>query len=79
MGSSGDGRHPVFVFVLQKPRTVAELVAVCGLNSTGQAYHHMKPLLAGIADMVDVGVDRIRTGRQKIRKTNLVRSKTMVV
>ncbi|MDE6874663.1 MAG: helix-turn-helix domain-containing protein [Lachnospiraceae bacterium] len=42
---NGD-RLSILLAVLQKPRTVAELVTVCGLNSTGQAYHHMKPLLA---------------------------------
>ena len=30
--------------------SVTELVAECHLNSTGQAYHHMKPLLA--ADLI---------------------------
>ena len=30
--------------------SVAELVSECGLNSTGHAYHHMKPLLA--ADLI---------------------------
>lgn len=42
---NGD-RLNILLAVLQKPRTVAELVTVCGLNSTGQVYHHMKPLLA---------------------------------
>ena len=36
--------------VLQKPMTVAELIEACGLNSSGQVYHHMKPLLA--ADLI---------------------------
>ncbi len=35
---------------LQKPMTVAELIEACGLNSSGQVYHHMKPLLA--ADLI---------------------------
>ena len=43
-------RLNILLAILQKPRTVAELVTVCGLNSTGQAYHHMKPLLA--ADLI---------------------------
>ncbi len=43
-------RLNILLAILKKPRTVAELVAVCGLNSTGQAYHHMKPLLA--ADLI---------------------------
>lgn len=41
-----DDRLNILLAVLQKPRTVAELVTVCGMNSTGQVYHHMKPLLA---------------------------------
>ena len=36
--------------VLQKPMTVAELIVACNLNSSGQVYHHMKPLLA--ADLI---------------------------
>lgn len=43
-------RLEILLAILRKPRTVAELVTVCGLNSTGQAYHHMKPLLA--ADLI---------------------------
>ncbi|MDE7297538.1 MAG: helix-turn-helix domain-containing protein [Lachnospiraceae bacterium] len=43
-------RLAILLAILRKPRTVAELVEVCGLNSTGQAYHHMKPLLA--ADLI---------------------------
>ena len=30
--------------------TVAKLVEECGFNSTGQVYHHLKPLIA--ADLV---------------------------
>ena len=36
--------------ILRKPRTVAELVSDCGYSSTGQVYHHLKPLLT--ADLV---------------------------
>lgn len=43
-------RLNILLAILKKPSTVAELVTVCGLNSTGQAYHHMKPLLA--ADLI---------------------------
>ncbi len=39
-------RLSILLALLQKPRTVSELVEVCGLNSTGQAYHHLRPLLA---------------------------------
>lgn len=43
-------RLNILLAVLKKPMTVAEIVSACGLNSTGQAYHHMKPLLA--ADLI---------------------------
>ncbi len=36
--------------ILRHPRTVAELVSDCGFTSTGQVYHHLKPLLA--ADLI---------------------------
>ncbi len=36
--------------ILRGPKTVAELVEKCGFGSTGQVYHHMKPLLA--ADII---------------------------
>ena len=46
---NGD-RLNLLLAILKKTQTVAELVAECGFNSTGQAYHHMKPLLA--ADLI---------------------------
>ena len=48
IGSSD--RLQILLALLRKPMTVAELVEACGLHSTGQAYHHMKPLLA--ADLI---------------------------
>jgi len=36
--------------VLKNPSTVAEIVEKCHFTSTGQAYHHLKPLLA--ADLI---------------------------
>ncbi|MBD5473997.1 MAG: winged helix-turn-helix transcriptional regulator [Lachnospiraceae bacterium] len=36
--------------ILRGPKTVASLVEKCGFGSTGQVYHHLKPLLA--ADIV---------------------------
>lgn len=39
-------RLNILLAILKKPMTVAEIVKKCKLNSTGQAYHHMKPLLA---------------------------------
>ena len=43
-------RLNMLLAILRKPRTVAELVSDCGFSSTGQVYHHLKPLLA--ADLV---------------------------
>ncbi len=43
-------RLNILLAILKKPMTVAEIVEECKLNSTGQAYHHMKPLLA--ADLI---------------------------
>lgn len=36
--------------ILRSPKTVASLVEEHGFSSTGQVYHHMKPLLA--ADII---------------------------
>lgn len=43
-------RLKMLLEILRGPRTVASLVEKCGFGSTGQVYHHMKPLLA--ADIV---------------------------
>jgi len=43
-------RLSMLLAILRKPRTVAELVSDCGYTSTGQVYHHLKPLIA--ADLV---------------------------
>ena len=43
-------RLAILLEILRGPKTVAALVEKCGLGSTGQVYHHMKPLLA--ADIV---------------------------
>ncbi len=43
-------RLNMLLAILRKPRTVAEMVSDCGYSSTGQVYHHLKPLLA--ADLV---------------------------
>lgn len=46
---NGD-RLAILLEILRGPKTVAELVTKCGFGSTGQVYHHMKPLLA--ADII---------------------------
>lgn len=43
-------RLNMLLALLREPRTVAQLVEECGYNTTGQVYHHLKPLLA--ADLV---------------------------
>lgn len=39
-------RLRMLLSLLRAPRTVAQLVDQCGYSSTGQVYHHLKPLLA---------------------------------
>ena len=43
-------RLALLLEILRGPRTVAMLVEKCGFGSTGQVYHHLRPLLA--ADVV---------------------------
>ncbi len=43
-------RLSILLEILRGPKTVSMLVEKCGLGSTGQVYHHMKPLLA--ADLI---------------------------
>lgn len=43
-------RLTILLEILRGPKTVAALVEKCGFGSTGQVYHHMKPLLA--ADII---------------------------
>jgi len=43
-------RLAILLEILRGPKTVASLVEECGFGSTGQVYHHMKPLFA--ADIV---------------------------
>jgi DNA gyrase subunit B len=43
-------RLNMLLSLLRAPRTAAQLVDECGYNTTGQVYHHLKPLLA--ADLI---------------------------
>jgi len=43
-------RLNLLLALLREPRTVVQLVKECGYNTTGQVYHHLKPLLA--ADLI---------------------------
>lgn len=48
-----DERLKLLLAILRQPMTVAQLVEQCGYSSTGQVYHHLKPLVA--ADLVVEG------------------------
>ena len=39
-------RFQLLLTLLQAPMSVAELAQACGCNTTGQVYHHLKPLIA---------------------------------
>lgn len=41
-----NNRLNMLLALLRTPRTAAQLVEECGYNTTGQVYHHLKPLLA---------------------------------
>jgi hypothetical protein len=43
-------RLTLLLALLRTPMTVAAIVEKCGFNTTGQVYHHLKPLIA--ADLV---------------------------
>lgn len=43
-------RLNILLAVMKKPMTVAQLVEECGYHSTGQVYHHLKPLIT--ADLI---------------------------
>jgi len=43
-------RLNILLAILKKPMTVAQLVEECGYHSTGQVYHHLKPLIS--ADLI---------------------------
>lgn len=47
-------RLAILLEILRGPKTVASLVEKCGFGSTGQVYHHIKPLLAADVIVEDV-------------------------
>jgi len=49
-GIGNGDRLSLLIAILRKPMNVAAMVEKCGFNTTGQAYHHLKPLIA--ADLV---------------------------
>ena len=44
--------------LLKEPMTVAALVEKCGYNTTGQVYHHLKPLIAANIVSEDKGASK---------------------
>ncbi len=46
-------RLNLLLALLRRPMTVAQLVTECGYNSTGQVYHHLRPLIAANLVMED--------------------------
>ncbi|NLG24990.1 MAG: helix-turn-helix transcriptional regulator [Clostridiales bacterium] len=49
-GIGSSERLRMLLALLRGPKTVAQLVEGCGYSSSGQVYHHLRPLLA--ADLV---------------------------
>ena len=49
-GIGNTDRLTLLLALLRAPMTVAAMVEKCGFNTTGQVYHHLKPLIA--ADLV---------------------------
>jgi DNA-binding transcriptional ArsR family regulator len=49
-------RLAILLLLLQKPLTVNQLVEASGANTTGQIYHHLKPLVAADTIQEDHGV-----------------------
>jgi len=58
-------RLKILLAILRKPMTVAQLVSECGYNSTGQVYHHLKPLIA--ADIVEEGANELGKGHYVVK------------
>jgi hypothetical protein len=51
-------RLNLLLALLRTPMTVAMLVEKCGFNSTGQVYHHLKPLISADIVFEDEQADR---------------------
>ena len=49
-GIGNSDRLNLLLAILKRPMNVATMVTACGFNTTGQVYHHLKPLIA--ADLV---------------------------
>ena len=51
-------RLAILLALLKQPMRVSALVKACGFNTTGQVYHHLKPLVA--ADLIEEDKDAAR-------------------
>lgn len=58
-------RLNILLALLKKPMTVAQIIDACGYNSTGQVYHHLKPLIA--ADLIYEDVEYAGKGVYAVR------------
>lgn len=60
-------RLNLLLAVLKTPMTVAAMVEKCGFNTTGQVYHHLKPLIAadiiGEVEQAERGVYAVKPHR----------------
>ena len=68
-------RLAILLEILRGPKTVASLVEKCDFGSTGQVYHHMKPLLAAdivVEDEKQKGVYVIQPHRVPVSYTHLL-------
>jgi hypothetical protein len=63
-GIGNNDRLILLLALLRTPMTVAAMVEKCGFNTTGQVYHHLKPLIA--ADLV-VEVEHTERGVYAVR------------
>ena len=57
-------RLSLLLAILRTPMNVATMVEKCGFNSTGQVYHHLRPLIA--ADLV-IEVEEAERGVYAVR------------
>ena len=57
LSSVGNGqRLAILLALLKKPMTANKLVETLGANTTGQVYHHLKPLVASDIVQEEKGV-----------------------
>ena len=57
-------KSSLLLSLLRAPQTVSQLVESCGFGSTGQAYHHLNPLIQ--ANLVEEEKPPVARGRYRI-------------